>query len=430
MPHRARICHKPNLLAPFLFLLGLSVSGWPGTALAAQSTGSAAASTPTGSSPNATGQSVQQQPASTEQKTADDKDKDSDKAKDEKAKADEEKKKKHLLPGSVFVAPLPISSPAIGTGITPIGGYIFPISEKDKKSPPSVIGAAGLITDNDSRGYGVGAQLYFGENTYKATAAYLDGNVNYSLYGVGDQSGNGPKLPLTQDGHAFFGEFLRRLFWQFFVGPRFMTGRSVVSLNVAETMLPVPPDLDLHTTLRAIGFRIQRDTSVNRFYPTQGTFTDFTLDFFAQDLGSKYTFQAYRFTFAKYSSLSKNQVLAFGSYVCGTGGRPPFYGNCIYGAQNWLRGYTAGRYLDRYMLASQLEYRLTLPWRLGLVAFGGLGGVIPGGSDQVFRNGYFLPAGGGGLRFELSKKYHLNLRADIAQGKDGHSFGMGVSEAF
>jgi hypothetical protein len=45
-------------------------------------------------------------------------------------------------------------------------------------------------------------------------------------------------------------------------------------------------------------------------------------------------------------------------------------------------------------------------------------------------SGYFLPSGGGGLRFLLSKKYHVNLRADIAQGVDGHTFSMGVGEAF
>ena len=30
----------------------------------------------------------------------------------------------------------------------------------------------------------------------------------------------------------------------------------------------------------------------------------------------------------------------------------------------------------------------------------------------------------------LSKAYHVNLRADIAAGKNGHTFGMGLSEAF
>jgi hypothetical protein len=65
----------------------------------------------------------------------------------------------------------------------------------------------------------------------------------------------------------------------------------------------------------------------------------FSSDFFAQALGSKYGFQSYRFTFSKYGSLSEHQVLAYNLFLCGTGGSPPFYGNCIYGANNELRGY-------------------------------------------------------------------------------------------
>ena len=41
-----------------------------------------------------------------------------------------------------------------------------------------------------------------------------------------------------------------------------------------------------------------------------------------------------------------------------------------------------------------------------------------------------IPAFGGGLRIKLSKKYGVNLRADIAQGRDGHTFSMGLGEAF
>jgi hypothetical protein len=81
------------------------------------------------------------------------------------------------------------------------------------------------------------------------------------------------------------------------------------------------------------------------------------------------------------------------------------------------------------MVATQLEYRLVLPKRFGLVAFGGVGEVIPGGS-QLSGGKKFLPGGGWGARFVLSKKYHLNLRADIAQGRDGHTFSLGLGEAF
>jgi hypothetical protein len=155
---------------------------------------------------------------------------------------------------------------------------------------------------------------------------------------------------------------------------------------------------------------------------------DFTGDFFSQGLGSKYSFQTYKLIFNKYWRLGEKQVLAYNGYFCGTGGEPLFYGNCVYGANNELRGYTAGRYLDRYMFATQSEYRRVLPWRFGLVAFGGVGAVAPGAGQ--FRASQFLPAGGTGLRFLLSKKQHVNLRTDFAWGKDNFTGSMGVGEAF
>jgi len=340
----------------------------------------------------------------------------------------EAKPKEKEKRGSIVAAPLPISSPAIGSGIIPVLGYIFPFSMKDKISPPSVVGAAGLITNNGSRGFAVGAQLYMKEDRYRITGGYVHGNIDYNIYGTGVASEL--KLPLVQTGHAYFGGILRRVWHQFFVGPRFFVGESLITLKPnTVTGVPIPPDLGLQTTLTSVGAVVTRDTSSNRFYPTGGTFFDFAADFFSQGLGSKYSFQSYKTTFNYYRSLSEKQVLAYNACFCATGGEPPFYGNCIYGTNSELRGYTAGRYFTRFMLATQLEYRLQLPLRLGLVAFGGLGGVIPG-SSQLVESNKFLPGGGGGLRFQLSKKYHVNLRADIAQGTDGHTFSMGVGEAF
>jgi hypothetical protein len=93
--------------------------------------------------------------------------------------------------------------------------------------------------------------------------------------------------------------------------------------------------------------------------------------------------------------LGRKQVLTYNLFLCGTGGEPPFYGECIYGTNSELRGYTAGRYLGKYMFATHLEYRLELPWRFGIVAFEGLGSVAPGVGQ--FRTDQFLPAGGTGF---------------------------------
>jgi len=338
--------------------------------------------------------------------------------------------KKKQEPRWTFVAaPLPISSPALGAGIIPVVGGIFPISISDKTSPPSVIAVSGLVTNNGSRGIVLTGQLYFKENTYRTTAVYARGNLNYELFGLGEGTSQ-PKLPLKQAGQMFFGEFLLRVAWKFFLGPRFFRGSSLITLRTTDVgTAPLPPDLGLQTHLTAVGFRLYRDSRPNRFYPTTGTLLDIKSDFYSESLGSKYSFQSYEFTFNKYGSFTKNQVLAYNFFACVTGGQPPFYGNCIYGARNELRGYIAGRYLDRYMVATQLEYRLALPKRFGLVGFGGIGEVFPGG-NQPFRTSNFLPSAGGGLRFELSKKYHLNLRADAAQGRSSHTFGLGVGEAF
>ena len=331
--------------------------------------------------------------------------------------------------GTFVAAPLPISSPALGSGIVPVLAYIFPISTSDKISPASAVAGVGLVTDNGTRAIAFGGEIYFGQDTYHTAATYARANLNYNLYGLGSGDSQA-KLALNQTGQIVFGEFQRRTWWKLFLGPRFLWGTSLITRRPNDGgTAPLPPDLGLHTNLTAIGFRLNRDTRPNRFYPTTGTSLDFTADFFSQGLGSKYSFQSYKFTFNKYWGLTQNQVRASGSFACATGGEPPFYGNCIYGTDSQLRGYTAGRYLDRYMFGTQLEYRLALPKRFGLVGFGGLGGVVSGG-NQPFRIHNFLPSGGGGVRFQLSKKYHVNLRIDFAQGKDNHTWSVGVGEAF
>jgi Omp85 superfamily domain len=348
-----------------------------------------------------------------------------------KKELEKKNKKKPTHRGAFVAAPLPIVSPAIGAGLIPVVAYIFPFGKDDKVSPPSTVGAAGLITDDGSSGFGVGADLFMKENRYEVESLYVHGNVNYNLYGIGTQAGNeGLKVPLSQTGQLFFGEWLVRVPGQFFVGPRFWTGDSVVDVRESsKETAPPPADVGLHTTLRALGLRVNRDTRPNHFYPTTGMFMVFTSDFFAKDLGSKYSFQSYRFTFNKYWTVRKNQVLAYNLFGCGTGGDPPFYGNCIYGTNNELRGYEAGRYLDRYMIATQAEYRITLPKKFGIAGFGGIGEVVPGGKE-IFRINNFLPSIGGGPRYELSKKYHVNLRADFARGRDSWTWSMGVGEAF
>ena len=359
------------------------------------------------------------------------------------AKSEEEKKREKR--GAIVGAPLPISSPALGSGIVPVAGYIFPFSKNDKLSPPSVVGGLGLLTSGGSRLLGGAGELYLKEDTYEITTAVAGGHLDYHFYGTGNAAGNaGRRLAIKQSGEIFFGEVLRRVKWKFFLGPRVWIGHSDITPNLSKSDSDHPdlPQAALNTSPDAVGVRLLRDTRPNRFYPTAGTLFDTSVNFFSanQNLGTTsevtpnpargkvYTFQTYRIIFNKYASLTKTQVLAYNLYLCGTGGDAPFYGQCIFGVQNELQGYTAGRYIDRYMFATQLEYRLVLPKRFGLVGFGGVGEVAP--SVGQFNYSNLLPSIGTGLRFMLDKKYHVNLRANVAEGKNGPTWSMGVGEDF
>jgi hypothetical protein len=89
---------------------------------------------------------------------------------------------------------------------------------------------------------------------------------------------------------------------------------------------------------------------------------------------------------------------------------------------------TAGPYIDGYIFATQLEYRLALPKRFGLVGFGGVGEAAP--SVGQFNYSNLVPSIGTGLRFLLDKKYHINLRVNIAEGGNGPTWSMGMGEDF
>ena len=343
-------------------------------------------------------------------------------------KSQKDKKKQNR--GAFVGAPIPISSPAIGSGLALIGGYIFPLGKNDKTSPPSVIGGGAVFTDNGTRGFAAGSELYFAENRYHVLAGYASFDLNYNFYGTGNASGNaGEKFGLNQTADGVFAQGTRRLLWQIFVGPRLLFATSTLAAqNRDEQQPPELPPLGMGLNLRAVGLKIERDTVANRFYPVNGTSTQFSADFFSGGLGSTFTYQTYNLTFNAYQSLTKNQVLGYNTYICATGGRAPFFGECIFGIRNELRGYPAGRYIDRDLIAMQVEYRLSLPRRFGVVAFAGVGEVGP--SFGKFNRHDLLPSFGFGPRFQLSTKYHVNLRIDFAQGKNDRTFSMGLGESF
>jgi len=216
-----------------------------------------------------------------------------------------------------------------------------------------------------------------------------------------------------------------------------MTDISTEADSSANAPLPSgldPNDLGADFKAHAFGFKALHDTRGDLFYPTQGHRLQFVADFFdatrsitaLPDKGLSY--QNYQTAYNHYLSLSPSQVMAFRGMFCAVDGNPPFYELCQFGSSSDIRGYQPGRYRDRLMFATQAEYRKVLSHRWGFVLFGGVGEVAH--TWDSFTGDDLLPAGGTGVRFNLSKKERINLRADIAYGKTGWSWNFSLGEAF
>jgi hypothetical protein len=363
-----------------------------------------------------TGQ-AEDQPAPAPSPQTVDKGKEVDKGKDEKR-------------GSLVIAPIPISSPAFGSGILLITAYVFKFDKEDEVSPPSWAGVAGAYTSNGTRALALGSRLYLKENKYQTTFALMAGRANLDFYGIGRLPGKpAVAVPLSMEGKIIFGELLRNVGKNIFIGPRYQYRR--LTANIDGERRPggfEVPEIDLKSNSASLGFHLQRDRRNSTFYPTKGTLFDFTADFFDQVWGSRREYQVYKVGYNGYREIAPRQVFAYRAMACSSNGSVPFYDLCLYGFGNDVRGYTTGQFQNRRMFAAQTEYRLDWRKRLGFVAFGGVGGVAK--NWGAFRMDGLLPGAGAGLRFKLDKKNHINYRIDFAFGREGRTLSIGVGEAF
>ena len=359
-------------------------------------------------------------------------------------------KKPEEKKGEWLLAPIPINSPAIGAGLEWVVARVFPIDKKDELSPPSTVGVGGVFTNNGSKAIAVGGRIYLKNDKYRFATAFGTASVNVDIYGVGKRAGdNGTYVPLNTDGKGFIGEALYGLKKGIYLGVKSQWRNLRLGLdrekmnegdyanqppeNVASVVDQIGQELFQQQTV-SFGPRFEWDTRDSTFYPKKGWLMDVNMDFFSTGVGSKWSYQYYKAFFNKYNAIGSHQVIAFRGVGCAAAGdRVPIYDLCLFGAQNDIRGYSAGRYQDRTMFATQAEYRLMLPvqgflGKFGVVAFGGVGSVARKFGDMSWDE--LLPGGGGGVRFRMLKKQPINFRIDYGFGKVGRTLTIGVLEAF
>lgn len=173
------------------------------------------------------------------------------------------------------------------------------------------------------------------------------------------------------------------------------------------------------------------DSRNNVLNAQNGWYFEATRGQYFEALGGTHNFNLTRFDLRHYFKpfKDKEDVLAFQMVGRFTRGGLPFSEFSFLGGAEIMRGYREGRYVDRDLLASQVEYRKSFKnSRFGAVVFLGGGDVYNEVGDFQFKN--IKPSYGAGLRFKIDKEENLNLRFDVGFGRGSNEFYLSIAEAF
>lgn len=180
-----------------------------------------------------------------------------------------------------------------------------------------------------------------------------------------------------------------------------------------------------------LGWGVVFNNIHNILNPRKGIFSEWAFLNYSSNIGSDYQLTTLLSDNRFYIPVKSNNVLAFQILGQFTNGNPPFNLLSLMGGESLMRGYYLGRFRDKHLLASQIEYRL-LPFsfskRWGASIFFAAGEVF--NSDQKFKFNKLLPTAGAGLRFLLFPEKDIYSRIDYAITGEGSGIYFFIGEAF
>jgi outer membrane protein assembly factor BamA len=335
-----------------------------------------------------------------------------------------------------LMIPVVTNSPAMETGFGGLGLYFFNINKNDTISPPSLMSLYAIYSTNNSYIIAPFGRFYWNEDRNRAAMGFgtmrVNNDFNY------DEQGNDLRLVYSEIRNFVTLEYSRKIINDFYLGVLYLGTKTKYKFDQGtEEENDFTRDFFQQNGIEdnfvsSLGLNFSFDNRDYVYYPTRGFTFSIRPKLNADWLGSDNDYVDTDYKFSYFYSIKDNQILAANISGGFAFGDVPFDGYQNYGVRNSLRGYEAGKYKGKHMVAFQAEYRWRFYKKWGAVFFGGTGSVWGNdnnGEEEFERN--MLPSGGLGLRFMVSKAKNINLRLDYALGVDGNQgFYFGVMEAF
>jgi outer membrane protein assembly factor BamA len=250
------------------------------------------------------------------------------------------------------------------------------------------------------------------------------------FWGIGYNTPNSNMETYTYSQLFINPQFLKKIYKNFFVGIC-AEYQNVFYINYTSGGLFDRENIAGRNGSKSVGLGLElsMDSRNNTFSPTKGYLVKLLTVVFNKALTSGYNYSYTELDVRRYISHNKNNnVFAFQVAGIFTVGDVPFRSLAVLGGPNIMRGYYGGRYRDKNVLAFQIEERMHLWWRFGIVAFAGLGQVSENYTDWHLNNIKYSV--GAGIRFAVLPKEKVNIRIDYGIGYKAQNVYLTVTEAF
>ncbi len=329
----------------------------------------------------------------------------------------------------VLGLPVVFASPETGFGFGGGAQLIF-LKQADRyDSRISTMLASAIYTLNNQLMIEAMPEIYLKGGDY-----LIDGNVSFKIFpnkfwGVGKGTNEEAEEDYDMTSINVRAQFLKRL------PPllKFGLGFNYIQHDVTEVTeggLLDQGDILGFDEARIVGLGIvfNFDSRNQIASPTEGFYFGMDTWFSSENMGATSSFNKFIADLRTYLPIGGKSVLAGQIYSESTFGDVPWQAMAWYGGGDRGRGYFRGRFMDKQMYVTQLEYRWKFHRRFTAAAFSTLGGVadVP---DNLFKNAKY--SYGGGLRFKFVKDQDTLLRIDFGFNDEGGSgFYFGVNEAF
>jgi hypothetical protein len=313
-----------------------------------------------------------------------------------------------------------------GVGLLMVGLYKTDNAAADEQ--PSSLVLNSFVSMNGSYGVEVENMTFFNQGKQRLLLDVELHNEAAVYYGKGIEQGNidANLHEFDEQLYSFKPRWMNEIASNYFIG----IGADFIyaSANELEYMAtPTPIDSsELLPSNFSSGVVITSiyDSRDYRLNATKGWLFQVDAGLYQNDQFS--SFSTYNIELANYIDLSSAPgLIAWQVQAHFTDGDMPWNLLPTLGGSNAMRGYIKGRYRDEQMMMGQVEYRLPIFHRYGMVFWGAAGSVAPKINQLTDE---LLTSYGTGFRFRV--KDNINLRFDIGVGENETNFYLNVNEVF